>query len=406
MASPPATSPISDHSCYDQKQQQTNTPALPSPELTDRSDTGSAPGNDCEIIDFACEKNREFIDSASETGRSATDSTPKNDRTIIISKKDRKLVKKAFQAIKASFEGESARGYLTFHFESPSSFQSLQERLRNSSNGLSQFVDNKLRLDWNINTCDLLLRLMPTTIHDLFEASVDGAITAKLLAIAKNDSRLKPFVSQIFPGHHSDIQHTDEKGAKFNRSPDGQFCYKKSPFPLLIFEVAYAQSEKEVLKKAIEYFHNLSDCTLITFDLTYPRSHQNHKRAATDGVVSFYMTSELEARDGDMCNMVDVEQENAVFQSAGQPMEGKIEIPFSRFVPQEQRHNVPEDAPNVCFDFSEFSKFLCDARAHYCEVQLAAAAQGPPKAVVFKRKDREEERIEPGLAPSKKKRRN
>ncbi|KAI0467084.1 hypothetical protein F4859DRAFT_281194 [Xylaria cf. heliscus] len=99
----------------------------------------------------------------------------------------------------------STEAYPLFHFENHSSFQSLQDRL-NSSVGLSQFVDNKIWFGWNADISDLLLRLMPTFIHDYVEQRVIKALEAELDRIDKNYPGHAPFRRQILSGSHTNIQ--------------------------------------------------------------------------------------------------------------------------------------------------------------------------------------------------------
>ncbi|KAI0417665.1 hypothetical protein F5X98DRAFT_137837 [Xylaria grammica] len=229
MASTLTTTLISDYSC-DRKKQQTETPLL-------------------------SYKHSSSEDSASED---STDHT------------DRETINDAFQAIRASFFGlPTQEAYPAFHFENPSSFQSLQNLLEESV-GLSQFVKDKVRLDWNPDTGDLLLRLMPTTVYEYFKVRVTRKIYKQLRRISQ-DPELAPICKQIFEGGEADIikKGADEGANEFRKSPDGQFGFEGTKPPPFILEVAYSQKERQVLLKRNEYFRYFPGCTLLTFDLDY-----------------------------------------------------------------------------------------------------------------------------------------
>ncbi|KAJ2998899.1 hypothetical protein NUW58_g178 [Xylaria curta] len=313
MASTRTTKFIGDHSC-DQKKKSTDTPRLPSPELTDRSDN----------------------DSASE------------DNT------DREVIEKAFQVIKDTFCGLRTEAYPVFHFENPSSFQSLQARLEKDSVNLSRFFKNCVRFDWNANTCDLLLRLMTTVIHDSFGLLVMRKIDAELLCIAE-DPALLPFYDEIFPAGTASI-----KGPDFSKSPDAQLAYIGARHPPFVLEVAYTQEEKAVLKKVVDYYMKIPGCTVLSFDLDYAkpsiRIKENH---AHNGAVSL-VTSKTEDRDRGRFTIIENLIEEKVFREAGKAIEGAFEIPFRLFIPLEHRQDLPESAndASVRIDFAFLAKLL------------------------------------------------
>ncbi|KAI0444129.1 hypothetical protein F4803DRAFT_512719 [Xylaria telfairii] len=306
-------STIGDCSC-DQKKKSTDMPRLPSSELTDRSDN----------------------DSASE------------DNT------DREVIEKAIQVIKDTFCWLRTEAYPVFHFENPSSFQSLQARLEKDFVNLSRFFNNCVRFDWNANTCDLLLRLRTTVIHDSFGPLVMQKIEAELLRIAE-DPALLPFHDEIFPAGTASI-----KGPDFSKSPDAQLAYIGARDPPFILEVAYTQEEKVVLKKVVDYYIKIPGCTVLSFDLDYARPLiRNEEKHAHNGAVSLG-TSKTEDRDGRRFTVQKNLIEEKVFREAGKAIEGTFEIPFPLFIPLEHRQALPESAndASVCIDFADLAKWL------------------------------------------------
>ncbi|KAI0410361.1 hypothetical protein F5X98DRAFT_359720 [Xylaria grammica] len=439
MASPPATSPLRDHSC-DRKKQQTNTsapallfpgptgrdeqqtdtsapallfpgqtgrdtwqqtgisaPALLFPEQTgqDRQQTDtpvllSLKQNDPSNTDTASKKDRKTIDNPSEDDCKIVGSTSKNDR---------KIIGDAFQAIQAAFYGNPTEAYPSFYFEDPSSFQLLQEQLKDCPLvGFSQFVDNELRFDWDASVGALLLRLMPTTIHDTFESLIAETLRERLDDIVAKHPSLKSIRKKIYANPHENIT-----GEGFSKSPDGQVRHDATDDPLLIFEVAYSEGERKVMEKAKQYLWYLSDCTLLTFDLKYARPgeriEENHVH---DAVISLYQTGPREPKNGRSQKTVDLVHENRVFRKAGRPVEGKIEISFDRFVPMEERKHLRETAVNVCIDFADLSRFLQRAEAKQRRQDVRIKPQ--PESYLLKRPNGEEEEVVPAPNPAKRQR--
>ncbi|KAJ2984952.1 hypothetical protein NUW58_g5793 [Xylaria curta] len=339
MASPPASSPISDRG-HNQKRPRTlaptSIPSLPSPNQSDPPDTDSALENNCKIIDSVSET----IDSASKTIDSASTTIDSASTTIdsaSIPKNDRKIVDEAFQTIKASFDGKPTQSYPTFQFENPSSFQFLQNQLKNTV-GLSQFFNNQVRFDWNAKTGNLVLRLMLTFVHEHVQNMVAGILEKEIRRIGE-DPDLKSVCEKILPGGQADIT---KGGAKyFRKTPDGQLVFKGTRHPTFVFEVAYSEEEKHILDKVEDYFYNLRNCTVLSLDLSYaPPSTRTAEGHAHDGAVSLSTSSPV------------YKGENIFI--------GEVEIPFQLLIPWEQRKDLPKsaDAARVCIPFAELTEYL------------------------------------------------
>ena len=323
MAPTPSTSFGSDHSC-DQKRLLRDTSALLSPEQTDCSDTD--------------------------------DKSPKSAANRV----DDDTIGRAFEVVWSSFCALPTESYPTFHFNNSDSFGLLRERFEGHE-GLSQYVDDKVRLDWNADTGDLVLRLMPTFVHDSFQDSVKSVLEAELKRVAKQYPELEPTCRKIIPGGHSSVTQTTHR---FNKSPDGQFAFKGVKTSPFIFEVAYSEEEKGLLNKIYEYFLEVPGCTVLSFDLNYAAPSARRVEGYTHGASVSLATSMPDPDPGDPgFVVVEALVEVEIFRQAGQAIQGNLEIPFKLFVPLEQREELPESANNasVCIRFANLARFLSDA---------------------------------------------
>ncbi|KAI0465726.1 hypothetical protein F4859DRAFT_347199 [Xylaria cf. heliscus] len=331
MASTRRTNLITDYSC-DGKKQRTDTPTLPSPEQTDYSDTDTASS---------------FASASASVSASASESYA-----------DRETINEAFQTIKNIFYGLlPAEPYLIFHFETPSSFQSLRNKLENSAfAGLFEFFEQKLRFDWNADTGDLLLRLMGCFLHDTFMEGVKKMLQAELNRIAENPE-LKETCETIISGGTSMIKIHDG----LEKSPDGQMGTIDSRTPSLITEVAYSEHGTHVLNKTNEYFHGLYNCTVLAFDIRYaPPPVRGVENYAHRGTVSLSTSEQWDDNDGNAHLSIHKLVVAEVFRSPGQAIEGKVEIPFPCLVPFEKRKDLPMAAydPIVCLSFADLADLL------------------------------------------------
>ncbi|KAI1746446.1 hypothetical protein F4782DRAFT_524458 [Xylaria castorea] len=327
MPSTPATSFVSHHNCSSrQKQKQptettTTTTLPPSPEQTD-----------CDSINNSASTDDEDEDEV--------------------------IIERAFDVIWANFCALPTPNYPTFHFKNPSAFEILQTRF-DEHVGLSQFVHDKVRLDWNADTCDLILRLMPTFVHDTFQDLVKFALEAELNRVARDYPELEPTRRQITSAGHSSV----EKGAgRFSKSPDGHLAFKGTNSSPFFFEVAYSEAEKVLLNKVYEYFTEVPGCTILTFDLDYAAPSTRRAEGHVHGASVSLATSMPDPEDPDSLAVEEL-VEAEMFREAGQALEGNLEIPFRLFVPLEQRGDLPPSAAaaSVCFSFAELAQFLSDA---------------------------------------------
>ncbi|GAP85102.1 hypothetical protein SAMD00023353_2200310 [Rosellinia necatrix] len=335
-ASTPATSFSGDHDCRRGREKQgTATPSLPSPQQTDCSNTEA-----------------KSTDSDDErTGDERTDDERTDDEHT-----DDEIIERAFQAIWSSFCALHTESYPAFHFSRPSAFDRLQERL-NEHAGLSHFVADKVRLDWNADTCDLIIRLMPTFVHDNFQDSVKFILENGLDRVAQEYPELEATRRMIIPGGHSSVT-----GKGFNKSPDGQLAFKGAKISPLFLEVAYSQGEKTLLNKLHEYFAKAPGCTILSFDLDYATPSTRRAEGYAHGASVSLATSKPDPEDPEYV-VVEALVESEMFQQAGQAVQGNLKIPFNLFVPLEQREDLPAcaAAAGVNVNFADLARFLSDA---------------------------------------------
>ncbi|KAI0469680.1 hypothetical protein GGR56DRAFT_662171 [Xylariaceae sp. FL0804] len=366
MASTPATSFSSDHShdhsCERRKKQPTEDSALLSPNPTEYSDC---------------------YDVKSEAAESA------GDESI-----DGQVIQRAYKVIWNSFCGLPTAHYPTFHFENPASFDILRARL-DGQVGLSHFVDNKIRLDWNADTGDLVLRLMPTFVHDNFQDVVKSAIDAELNRVAREHPELEATRRKITPGGHSSACRKH-----FSKSPDGQFAFKGTQTSPFFLEVAYSEEEKNLLEKTHEYFAKIPGCTLLSFDLDYavPSKRRRHEHAH-DATASL-ATSMPDTEDSGFVT-VDSLVEAEMFRKAGRAVPGDLSIPFKFFVPWEQRGELPDSAAtaNICLNFTDLARFLSEAEEEQRIRDKTPEPSQPCKGIKWRKKNGE---VTTTLAPEPK----
>ncbi|KAI1158794.1 hypothetical protein F5B18DRAFT_656318 [Nemania serpens] len=346
MASTPATSFGSNP-----KQQRSDTPALPSPVQTSCSDTEHT------STDWALEHDTD-CDTVEAT--------------------DNETIERAFQTIWDRFCALPTEKYPTFHFREPTSFDILQRQLHEHV-GLSGFVEDQVRQDWNADTCDLTLRLMPTFIHDYFQESVTLILAAELDRIARESPELQATRLNILQGGHTDItrkhQFAREKSSSvkgnssttrtavdFQKSPDGQFVFKGAKFPPFIFEIAYSEEEKKIWRKTQEYFSKIPGVTVLSFDLDYASPRMRRADRHTHSACASMATS-MRHPEHPTTVVVKKLAEAEIFRDAGQVIQGELEIPFTLFVPIEQRDGLPAAAGGACvhLDFVDLDRILHDA---------------------------------------------
>ncbi|KAK5636038.1 hypothetical protein RRF57_011750 [Xylaria bambusicola] len=350
MAPTPSTSFGSDRGC-DQKRSLHDTPALLSPEQTDCSDTDNnkSPKSTADRVD--------------------------NDTT-----------ERAFEVVWSSFCALPTDSYPTFHFRNSCSFDLLRDRFEDRE-GLSQYVDDKVRFDWNADTGDLVLRLMPTFVHDNFQDSVKSVLEAELHRVAEQYPELEPTCRKIIPGGHSSVT---QRTHRFNKSPDGQFAFKGAKTSPFIFEVAYSEEEKGLLNKIHEYFLEVPGCTVLSFDLNYAVPSARRVEGYTHAA-SVSLATSMPDPDPDDPGFVAVEAlvEAEMFRHAGQAIQGNLEIPFKLFVPLEQREELPESANNasVCIRFADLARFLSDAEEQQRIRDATPEPTRPVRGIRWRKRD-------------------
>ncbi|KAJ8125567.1 hypothetical protein O1611_g8072 [Lasiodiplodia mahajangana] len=300
---------------------------------------------------------------------------------------DDEIIGRAVEFIWSSFCGQPTESYPTFHFKHSSSFDSLRERLEEHV-GLSRFVDDKIRLDWNADTCDLILRLMPTFVHDIFRDSVKLRLEEGLNSVAQAYPELEATRRKIIPGGHSDV--TGQGVHWFNKSPDGQFLFKGATISPFLLEVAYSKEERALLNKLDEYFTAIPGCTVLSFDLNYADPSTRRTAGYTHSASVSLATSMRDIEDPELA-AVDELVEEEIFREAGRAVQGTLEIPFELFVPVEQRSNLPVSAAaaSVCVNFADLARILSDAEKEQRVRNATPEPRTPLKGVKWRKRNGE-----------------
>ncbi|KAI0465879.1 hypothetical protein F4859DRAFT_344357 [Xylaria cf. heliscus] len=283
-------------------------------------------------------------------------SNPTPTSSNLKSTSDEKAVNDAFQAIKNVFNGLPAEEYQFFYFEDPSSFEDLQNKLAGAAD-LSGFVSNKLRFDWDANTCELVLRT-PTVVHDVFTKSVSKLLDQDLTRIANEHEALEQFRNKIIDAGTGDITVKNEDDTLvFSTSPDGQFTYEETHDPPFIFETTYSQTRHEIAAKACKYLSGLPYCTVLICNLSYQSILERKKRNNIfNGSIWLYTSTGP--------NKAELLFDEEMFEKEGRGVEGNIKIPFALFIPQAERENLPFSAhmAEVCINFADLTGALSTAQ--------------------------------------------
>ncbi|KAK7727924.1 hypothetical protein SLS53_009437 [Cytospora paraplurivora] len=187
------------------------------------------------------------------------------------------------------------RGSWVLQKITPSQYQAL---LCTIEAGAPGYLGDKLRHDYDPSTGDLVLRIMPSAIHECFTASLAGRITDWIRRIevagASNEGDealadqgiirrlLAEAATKIRPGRTSNIvlkvqPDTEDELPSHNsttsatKSPDDQYCYGDFRYPPFVIEVAYSQKGKNLPRLAKQYYE-CSDAaikTVLTVDIKY-----------------------------------------------------------------------------------------------------------------------------------------
>ena len=109
--------------------------------------------------------------------------------------------------------------------------------------------------DYDAAHNQLLVR-MPTAIHELFIARIEDAIHSQLKLIGEESSRAASFAKKIRPARSTEIRFPIEDCELSRRSkyePDASFWHEDAEYPGVIFEVAYSQKKKQLVRLAENY---------------------------------------------------------------------------------------------------------------------------------------------------------
>ncbi|KAI0400066.1 hypothetical protein F4802DRAFT_586687 [Xylaria palmicola] len=352
---------------------QINTPMRRSGPPTPDADSESCTSRTNGKINSASQADRGSINSASET-------VPES---INASQADRESINSAFQVIKKADNWEYISGsYPAFHFNNPASFQLLQSQLKSA--GLSGFVADKVRIDWDACEGDLLLRLMPTVVHEYFQQKITATINEQIRKLGEEHKELRPFCKRISDCGHADIATRPDDSKK---SPDAQFFYRMAGYPRVIIEIAYSESERKALDKTDIYLESLPSCTVLTFDLNYtvPKEHQNRPTSPISLGYSFVtivkstVTQDKEGNEIAKCEVLD----ESIFRAHGRAVEGCTKVPFQLFVAEEDQKKLPEHIPAfICFEFEKLAEWVTTGEKLLRKCETRSSPQQKEKRVV------------------------
>lgn len=322
-------------------------------------------------------------------------------------------VDQAFSLVEASWReelpGSPAREWEVF-LVSPSEYDKLCDRLQEEDPRLLDHFDSQVRYDYDPDRGILVLRLMASAVHDVFQDLVCGEIKTQLRAIAAqaDDPVVAEVASHIITVGHARFKlgprrktKTPKSRAIGQKSPDGQFLFtatsaapqdnprrpwqsKPQRLPQFVLEVGYSQRADSLEQLAVDYYEKSSGKikTVLNFDIEYA-SGQDRKQQpaprnnnAADGtepggnpdtpgsgnsarraVLSLYRGPERIHGD-------------AVFRDAsGSPAAGSLQLVLADFVPDRvvrQLSTVLRDKigqASIDVPFSLLNDFLTQAEA-------------------------------------------
>lgn len=271
---------------------------------------------------------------------------------------------------------------VVFDLRDQATFESLYERLDRQP-GLLSFFEANIWKEWDADTGVLLLRLIPMAelIHEVTKMKLDYSIRTELNRIARDIPALQLLRDKILEGGHSHVKKKtrQSRAPTFWKVPDGQTFAQGHCYPPFIIEVAYSQTEKELLDTVKTYFTKLPGqvCTILSIKIQFAeeqrRKSPGHCHAAS---VSLWTSALSEDNDILIRHAVDAEFRN----NKGHPVPGAITIPLASFLPLKERdqHDIPAHA-ELRLDFSDLASYVALGEARQRERDESVSRSPTPQ---------------------------
>lgn len=273
---------------------------------------------------------------------------------------------------------------IVFDLRDQATFESLYERLDRQP-GLLSFFEENIWKEWDADTGVLLLRLVPMAelIHEVTKVELDYAIKTELNRIARDIPALQPLRDKIIQAGHAHVRKKtrQSRAPTFWKVPDGQIIAQGHRYPPFIVEVAYSQTEKELLDTVRTYFTKLPGkvCTILSINIQFAeeqkRKSPGHFHAAS---VSLWTSALSEDNGNDILirHAIDAEFRD----NKGQPVPGTVNIPLESFLPLKERdqYNIPAHA-ELRLDFSDLASYVALGEARQRESDKSVSRSPTPQ---------------------------
>lgn len=228
-----------------------------------------------------------------------------------------------------------------------------------------------MRKDWDADTGDLTLRLMPTHIHEYFLSESWKLVDKALDALVEKNQALVSIRKKIRGAGSAPVGEPPQKGKRastFEKSPDGQWTHLDHLVPALVFEVAYSQEERKLLNTVQQYLMKKPGLTLVLFDLNYSdpdeRAAPEHSHSAALGIWTSSVAIKP-GKEGRPTKVISVRciKKSTLFRHGGQSLYGHLEIPFELFCPVKERSSIPAELRHagVSVSFSALAGLVAEA---------------------------------------------
>ncbi|KAI1753485.1 hypothetical protein F4782DRAFT_529362 [Xylaria castorea] len=234
-------------------------------------------------------------------------------------------IERAQLVIEDSYQSQLVPHYPTFCFQGKRSYEKLRRKLQDGDGCLLRYFDESLRKDWNAETGELALRLMPSSLYELVEELLVDAIKGELDRVAKANHSLQAIRKDIRDSSHASLHNSSiEYPVSVYKPPDGQFFYDDIRGAPFVIEISYSEKEHELLTRIKEYFiylHSVSTVLAVDIEYAPPEIPQapDYTHRATVCLWTAKRTGET----------IDIQRhKKANFRGNGQAVPGQLIIPF------------------------------------------------------------------------------
>ncbi|KAI0865141.1 hypothetical protein F4860DRAFT_462474 [Xylaria cubensis] len=221
-----------------------------------------------------------------------------------------------------------------FHLEEKQ-YDQLLDTLQKAD--LEEYFNNYIRYQWNADSGELELLLIATPLHEGFLGSLDRELGRQIERLEQNPA-IAPFAEELEIFRHAEVATEDER---LKMSPDGQFRYKESDVPPIVYEVAHNQSEFDVLNVCQTYLNRWPGQlgAVLGFNFSYPAGRTGSEYNAS----VFLWRADLVDCNG--CRILEHKVvQHASFRKQGRALPGSLRIPFELFIPPHERSHLPSEA--------------------------------------------------------------